>query len=200
MNGRNKDIREKRKTKDNRFAKNAPLKPASLRRISIEPEAVHVLSRQKRQQCSSFNEILKRERSRSTYVPSTSRPKSTSTCLLLFPFPYEKHQWQKQGQIRKNNNKGQQFGNKRRTSETALLRRISMKLKDVHAFSTTASITLASALTSSSTNRSSPRPYRSHGAARRPFFACVLSRRIRICKSVEHVAQRLQRAELFELR
>jgi hypothetical protein len=121
MNGINKDIREKRKTKDNSFAKNAPLKPASLRRISIEPEAVHVLSRQKRQQCSSFNEILKRERGGSTYVPSTSRPKSTSTCFLLFPFPYEEHQWQKQGQIPKNNNKGQQFGNKRRTSETSVV-------------------------------------------------------------------------------
>ncbi len=110
-----------KKNKGQQFCKNAPLKPASLRRMSIKPEAVHVLSRQKRQQCSSFNEILKRERSRSTYVPSTSRPKSTSTCLLLFPFPYEKHQWQKQGQIRKNNNKGQQFGNKRRTSETSVV-------------------------------------------------------------------------------
>ncbi len=120
--------------------------------------------------------------------------------FFFFPFLMRNINGRNKDRSRKTTTKDNSLATNGAPLKPALLRRISMKLKDVHAFSTTASFTLASALASSSTNRSSPRPYRSHGAARRPFFACVLSRRIRICKSVEHVAQRLQKAEFSELR
>lgn len=100
MNGRTKDIREKPKANDNSFAENAPLKPTMF---------------------FFFNEILKRDKQQEYVCAISIATKSTSTCLLLFPFPYEEHQWQKQGQIRKNNKKGQRFCNKRRTSETSVV-------------------------------------------------------------------------------
>jgi hypothetical protein len=87
--------------------------------------------------------------SRSTYVPSASRLNLRQLVCFFFPFLMRNINGRNKDGSGKTTRKDNGFATNGAPLKPALLRRISMKPKDVHAFSTTAWITLASALTSS---------------------------------------------------